>query len=85
MKVLDFNSFSFGRVSVVLKELILTVLTLRGCGNVESPGFMFLLSEGVVVLKELILTVSTLGMCGSGERTDFNTFYFGNVWQSWKN
>ena len=50
----------------VLKELILTVSTLGGCG----------------VLKELILTVSTLGRCGSLERTDFNSFYFGKVWQS---
>ena len=61
----DFNSFYFGRV-VVLKELILTVSTLKG----------------VVVLKVLILTVSTLGGCGSLERTDFNSFYFGKVWQS---
>ena len=44
---------------MVLKELILTVSTLRG----------------VVVLKELILTVSTLRGCGSLERTDFNSFY----------
>ena len=35
-----------------------------------------------MVLKELILTLSTLGRCGSLERTDFNSFYFGNVWQS---
>ena len=48
----------------------------------ESPGFMFLLSEGVVVLKKLILTLSTLGRWGSLKRTDINSFYFGNVWQS---
>ena len=50
LKVLDFNSFHFERVSAVLKELILTVFTF--------------------------------GMYGSLERTDFNSFYFGNVWQS---
>ena len=45
----------------VLKELILTVSTLRGCGGVESPGFnSYYIWDGVVVLKELILTVSTL-------------------------
>ena len=37
---------------------------------------------GVVVLKVLNLTVSTLGGCGGLERTDFNSFYFGKVWQS---
>ena len=52
---------------MVLKELDLTVSTL---------------GEWMVVLKELILTVSTLGRCGSLERTDFNSFYFGKVWQS---
>ena len=35
----------------------------------------------MVVLKELNLTVSTLGRCGSLDRTDFNSFYFGKVWQ----
>ena len=35
-----------------------------------------------MVLKELILPVSTLGRSGSLERSDFNTFYFGKVWQS---
>ena len=38
-----------------------------------------------MVLKELILTVSTFGRYGSLERTDFNSFYFGKVWQSRKN
>ena len=52
---------------MVLKELILTVSTLGRCGSLET---------------ELILTVSTLGRCGSLERTDFNSFYFGKVWQS---
>ena len=69
----------------VLKELILTVSTLIGCGGVESPGFMFLLWECLVVLKELILTVSTLGRCGSLQRTEINSFYFARVWQSSKN
>ena len=47
-------------------------------------GNCFLLWEGVVVLKEMILTVSTLGGFGGLERTDFNNFYFGKVWWSWK-
>ena len=36
----------------------------------------------MAVLKELILIVSTLGGCSGLERTDFNSFYFGRVWQS---
>ena len=40
---------------VVLKELILTVSTLGGCGGLERTDF---------------LTVSTLGGCGGLERTD---------------
>ena len=32
--------------------------------------------------KNWILTVSTLQGCGCLERTDFNSFYFGKVWQS---
>ena len=57
---------------MVLKELILTVSTLGGCGGLERTDFkQFLLWEAVVVLKELILTVSTLGGCGGLERTDF--------------
>ena len=51
---------------MVLIELILTVFTLHG----------------VAVLKELILKVPPLLGCGSLERTDFNSFYFGKVWQS---
>ena len=36
-----------------------------------------------MVLKELILTVSTLGRCRMGlKKADFNSFYFGKVWQS---
>ena len=35
----------------------------------------------MVVLKKLILTVYTLGRYGSHERSDFNSFYFGKVWQ----
>ena len=40
---------------MVLKELILTVSTLGGCGGLEK----------------LVLTVSTLGGYGGLERTDF--------------
>ena len=39
----------------------------------------------MVVLKERDLTILTLGMYSGLERTDFNTFYFGKVWQSGKN
>ena len=35
-----------------------------------------------MVLKVLYLTVSALGGCGGLDRTDFNSFYFGRVWQS---
>ena len=42
----------------------------------------FLPSKGVLVLKVLDLTVSNLGRYGSLERTEFNIFYFGKVWQS---
>ena len=35
-----------------------------------------------MVLKFIDLAVSTLEGCGSLERTDFNSFYFGKVWQS---
>ena len=41
---------------VVLKELILTVSTLRGCGGLERTDF---------------LSISTLGGCGGLERIDF--------------
>ena len=45
----------------VLKELILTVSTLGGCGSLERTDFnSFYFRKGVAVLKELILTVSTL-------------------------
>ena len=40
---------------MVLKELILTVSTLGGCGGLERTDFK----------------VSTLGGCGGLERTDF--------------
>ena len=39
----------------------------------------------MAVLKELNLTVSPLGGCSGLERTDFNSFYFGKVWQSREN
>ena len=35
LKKVIFNSFYFGRDVVVLKELILTVSTLGGCGGLE--------------------------------------------------
>ena len=54
----------------VLKELILTVSTLQGCGSLDLKHFL------------LDLTVSTLQGCGGLERTDFNSFYFARVWQS---
>ena len=34
-----------------------------------------------MVLKLLDLTVSNFGECSGLERTDFNSFYFENVWQ----
>ena len=50
-----------------MKELILMVSTLGGCGGLERTDFeQFLLWVGVVVLKELI----------------FNSSYFGRVWLS---
>ena len=39
LKELIFNSFYFGRHVVVLKELILTVSTLGGCGSLERTDF----------------------------------------------
>ena len=39
----------------VLKELILTVSTLQGCGSLERTDFnSFYFGKGVAVLKELI-------------------------------
>ena len=45
----------------VLKELILTVSTLRGCGSLERTD----------------LTVSSLEGCGGLDGTGFNSFFFG--------
>ena len=57
---------------MVLKELILTVSTLGGCGGLERTHFQqFLLWEGVVVLKELIFNSFYFGGCGGLERTHF--------------
>ena len=54
---------------MVLKELILTVSTLQGCGSLERTDFNSFYSCMVVaVLKELILTVSTLRRYGSLEK-----------------
>ena len=46
-----------------LKELILTVSTLGGCGGLERTHFIlqFPLWEGVVVLKELIFNSFSFG------------------------
>ena len=52
---------------MILKELILTVSMLGGCGHLEGTGF---------------LTVLTFGGCGSLERTVSNSFYDGKVWWS---
>ena len=41
---------------VVLKELILTVSTLEGCGSLERTAFF---------------TLPTLGRCGDLEKTEF--------------
>ena len=56
----------------VLKEPILTVSTLGGCGGVDRTDFnSFSLWEGVGVLIVLDLSVSTLGRYGSLEKTYF--------------
>ena len=52
---------------MVLKELILTVSTLGGCGGLERTHFnSFYFGWAVVVLKELM----------------FNSFYIWRVWWS---
>ena len=57
---------------MVLKELILTVCTLGGCGGLEQTDFLqFLFWENVVVLKELIFNSFYFGECGDLEITDF--------------
>ena len=50
---------------MVLKELILTVSNLGGCGDLERTDFF---------------TVSMLGGCGGSKRTDFNSYYLRMVW-----
>ena len=50
---------------MVLKELILTVSNLGGCGDLERTDFF---------------TVSMLGWCGGSKRTDFNSYYLRMVW-----
>ena len=58
---LIFNTFYCWEGVVVLKELILTVSMLGGCGGLDKNSFLtgFLLWGG----------------CGGLERTDFNSFY----------
>ena len=53
---------------MVLKELILTVYTVGGCGcgGLERTDFNSFYIAGV----------------GGPERTDFNSLYFGRVWWS---
>ena len=76
LKELILNSFYFGMVWQVLKELIfLSVSTLVGCGGLERTHFeQFLYWDGVVVLKKLILTVSMLRGCEGFQRTHFELF-----------
>ena len=66
-----------------LKELILTVSTLGGCGGLERTNFIlqFPLWEGVVFLKELIFNSFSLweGVVVLKE-LNFNSFNFGRVW-----
>ena len=71
---------------MVLKDLILTVSILEGCGCLERTDFLqFLLWKGMVVLKDLIFTASTLGGCGGqttilsqrrSQMTIYIKFYF---------
>ena len=67
-----------------LKELILTVSTLGGCGGLERTDYLTVSTlEGYVLfLKELILTVASLGGCDALERTVFNSVYIWRVWWS---
>ena len=55
-----FKQFLLWECVVVLKELILTVSTLGGCGSLERSDF----------------NSFTLGGYGGVDRTDFNSFYF---------
>ena len=58
---------------MVLKELILTVSTFRGCGSLDRTDFIsFYFEKVMVVLKELIFNSFYFGRkCGGLERTDF--------------
>ena len=68
LKKLIFNSFYFGGGVRLLKNLFLTVSTLRECGVVVLKILIFnsFYFGGVLILKELI----------------FNIFYFVMVWWS---
>ena len=48
---------------MILKELVLTVSTMGGCGGLERTDFNSFYLEG----------------CGDHVRPDFNSFYFGRV------
>ena len=69
---------------MVLKELILTVSTLGGCGGLERTDFnSFYFGRVVVVLKELIFNSFYIweGVVVLKELI-FNSFYIGRVWWS---
>ena len=58
-KEVIFNSFYFGRVLLVLKELIFnSSFILGGCGGLKRSDLYL---EGVMVLKELIYNSSFSG------------------------
>ena len=57
---------------MVLRELIFTVSTLGGCGDLERSDFeQFPFCAGEVVFKELILNSFYLGWCDGLERTKY--------------
>ena len=81
-----FWQFLLWEGALVLKELILTVSTLGGCGGLERTDFEhFLLWKGALVLKKLILNSFYFGRCGGLEKMILNSFYFGRVCLSWNN
>ena len=58
----QFQQFLHWEIVVILKELILTVSTFGGCGDLQKIDS---------------LTVSILGGCGGLERTHLNSYCFG--------
>ena len=66
---------------MVLKQQILTVSALGGCGNFEITYFnSFFFGRVWWSGKNSFLIVSTLRECSGLEITDFNSFCFGRVW-----